>query len=165
MGFSLAGETEAHKDMAQKIRDEVKRIFSPEFLNRIDDTIVFHSLDRDHMRKILDILLAELRERLAEQDLEFTLETSAVALLIDRGFDPSLGARPLRRALQRYLENPLAEKILAGELTRGRPVRVRERSGLLVFIQNGSEDEFLLSDQDREAPQPSPEPAPADKAG
>ena len=135
MGFSLSTDDTAHKDMSRKIMEEVKRTLSPEFLNRIDDIIVFQSLGRPEMAKILEILLSELLLRLADQDFAFTLDENAKNLLIDRGFDPSLGARPLRRAIQRNLENPLSEQILSGRLRRGRPVTVEVKDGELVFIQ------------------------------
>jgi ATP-dependent Clp protease ATP-binding subunit ClpC len=135
MGFSLSTDEGEHNDMSRKIMEEVKRTLSPEFLNRIDDIVVFHSLGRPEMVKILDILLRELLERLAEQDFAFTLDAKSKDLLIDRGFDPSLGARPLRRAIQRNLENPLSEQILSGRLRRGRPVTVTAKDGELHFQQ------------------------------
>ncbi len=152
MGFSLHSDESAHKDMAQKIMDEVKRALSPEFLNRIDDTVVFHSLGRAEMSRILEILLGELQARLGEQGFSLTLDEAAKSLLIDRGFDPSLGARPLRRALQRNLENPLAEQILAGKLRRGRPIAILAVDGELTFSQG-----------DAKSPRPAPalpDPAP-----
>jgi ATP-dependent Clp protease ATP-binding subunit ClpC len=135
LGFSLDLEDGDHKNMSAKIMDEVKRQLSPEFLNRIDDTVIFRSLTRDHMKMILEILLGELELRMKEQGFEFELDRSAKDLLIDRGFDPSLGARPLRRAIQRNLENPLAESILGGRLRRDRAVKVSAGNGELHFEQ------------------------------
>ncbi|MCP4549056.1 MAG: ATP-dependent Clp protease ATP-binding subunit [bacterium] len=136
MGFSLSHDDSAHKDMTFKIMEEVKKELSPEFLNRIDDTIVFHSLGRPEMIHILEILLGELKSRLKDQDFHFELDEDAKSLLIDRGFDPSLGARPLRRAIQRYLENPLSESILSGRLRRGPQVTISTRDGELTFTQD-----------------------------
>ena len=141
MGFSLSTDDSAYKDMSRKIMEEVKRTLSPEFLNRIDDTIVFHSLGRPEMSSILDILLSELLQRLEDQDFAFTVSEEAKNLLIDRGFDPSLGARPLRRAIQRNLENPLSEQILSGRLRRGRPVTISVKEGQLHFQQGDKEVE------------------------
>ncbi|MBN2170796.1 MAG: ATP-dependent Clp protease ATP-binding subunit, partial [Candidatus Krumholzibacteriota bacterium] len=139
MGFSLGQADAMYTDMVNKIMDAVRKAFSPEFLNRIDETIVFHSLGRPEMEKILTILLDELKDRLLDQSFDFELDKAATDLLIDRGFDPSLGARPLRRAIQRNLENPLAEQILSGRLRRGREIRVRVRDGELSFTQNGED--------------------------
>ncbi len=156
MGFSLNSDESVHKDMAQKIMDEVRRALSPEFLNRIDDTVVFHSLGRPEMVRILEILLGDLQSRLREQGFSFSLDAAAKSLLIDRGFDPSLGARPLRRALQRNLENPLAEQILAGKLRRGRTIVIAVADGELTFSQGDAKTP-------RQAPAlPDPAPTPAE---
>ena len=136
MGFSLSQEDTNRKEMTRKIMEEVKRAMSPEFLNRIDDMVVFASLGRPEMAEILEILLGELMERLADQGFLFELDDAARNLLIDRGFDPSLGARPLRRAIQRNLENPLAEQILGGKLRRGKMVQITVREGELAFTQS-----------------------------
>src|SRR5207237_10543301 len=94
------------------VQDELKRAFNPEFLNRIDDVIVFHALTREDMRAIVGILLGQLKERLRVQEIQLDITYEAMELLIDRGFDPTLGARPLKRAIQKLLEDPFAESIL-----------------------------------------------------
>jgi ATP-dependent Clp protease ATP-binding subunit ClpC len=159
MGFSLATDDSDYKDMRHKIMDEVKRALSPEFLNRIDDTIVFHSLGRDEMSRILEILIGDLQARLEEQNFSFTLNDPAKQLLIDRGFDPSLGARPLRRAIQRNLENPLAEQILAGKLRRGRPVAVSVKEGELHFVQSDADGKSGRRRARKDEPSPASTPA------
>ena len=159
MGFSLATDDSDYKDMRHKIMDEVKRALSPEFLNRIDDTIVFHSLGRAEMSRILEILIGDLQARLKEQSFSFTLDDPAKQLLIDRGFDPSLGARPLRRAIQRNLENPLAEQILAGKLRRGRPVAISVKDGELHFVQSDASGKGGGRGARKDEPSPASAPA------
>jgi ATP-dependent Clp protease ATP-binding subunit ClpC len=115
------------------VQDELKRAFNPEFLNRIDDVIVFHALTREDMRQIVAILMAQVRERLRVQEIHLDITTEAMELLIDKGFDPSLGARPLKRAVQRYLEDPLSEFILRGQLPAGARVSVTRKEDGLEF--------------------------------
>lgn len=113
--------------------DEVKRIFKPEFLNRLDDTIVFRPLEREHFNPILDIELGKVRDRLEKQGVGLSVTDDAREFLIDRGFDEKFGARPLRRAIERHLEDALAEEILRGGL-KGRDVLTVEVQGdRLVF--------------------------------
>ncbi len=116
LGFT-GGEGRRDFDrMAETIRDELQKVFNPEFLNRLDDTIVFHPLDREHIAEIVTIMLREVQERLGD---EIRLTPAALEFLSGRGYDESYGARPLRRAIQRYVEDPLSEKLLTGELVRG----------------------------------------------
>jgi ATP-dependent Clp protease ATP-binding subunit ClpC len=132
LGFKQA-ETGAQQFAAIKstVHDELKRAFNPEFLNRIDDVIVFHALSRENMRQIVEILLGQLKERLVAQDIHLDIAPEALDYLIDKGFDPSLGARPLKRAIQRLLEDPLSEFILRGQLPAGAQVRIgRKEDGL-----------------------------------
>jgi ATP-dependent Clp protease ATP-binding subunit ClpC len=157
MGFSLTQDDTAYTDMSRKIMDVVKKSLSPEFMNRIDDIIIFHSLGRSEMSTILEILLGELRVRLEEQDHHFELDENARQLLIDRGFDPSMGARPLRRAIQHNLENPLSERILRGSLDKGKVIKISVKDGDLIFSQEER------NKPDHEAPQPpTDEMMPAD---
>ncbi|MBC8366842.1 ATP-dependent Clp protease ATP-binding subunit [bacterium] len=137
LGFSLSQDTGKDREMNRNLMESLKRTVAPEFLNRIDETIVFHSLGREEMDSILNIFVSELKERLAEQDFIFNLDEPSRELLIDRGFDPSLGARPLRRARQRYLENPLSEKILSGKIRKDKEIRISVEKGELVFSQGG----------------------------
>ncbi len=104
-----------HDLMKDKLMDEVKKTFKPEFLNRVDDTIVFHSLDKKHLTSIVEIELREVEERVQEQGLSIELTKDAKEFLINKGFDPVFGARPLKRTIQRYIEDPLAEDIIAGK--------------------------------------------------
>jgi ATP-dependent Clp protease ATP-binding subunit ClpB len=105
--------------------------FRPEFLNRLDETVVFHQLGREQLRSIVDIQLAGFRKRLKERDLELEVSDDAKDLLGNLGFDPTYGARPLKRVIQRQLENPLAEQILSGKLVSGDTVGVTVQGGEL----------------------------------
>src|SRR5207302_1801719 len=96
-----------YEDMKNRIMGELKKVFRPEFLNRIDEVIVFHKLAKDQIKEIVDLLLARIRHTMAERELQLELSEGAKDLLVDKGWDPSMGARPLRRAIQRYVEDPL----------------------------------------------------------
>jgi len=120
-------------DVAIQVKESLKQYFKPEFLNRIDEVIVFHRLDREHMEQILDIQLRDLRRRLAEQKIELDVSPEARALILREGYDQLYGARPLKRALQQRVENPLAEALLDGDITEGDTVHVRVKNDALVF--------------------------------
>jgi ATP-dependent Clp protease ATP-binding subunit ClpC len=125
MGFAKAGESRGSYDrMKSKVQDELKQHFRPEFLNRVDDTIVFHQLTEDEIATIVDLMIAKVDERLKDRDMGLELLPAAKALLAERGYDPVLGARPLRRTIQREIEDNLSEKILFGELKAGQIVTV-----------------------------------------
>src|SRR5260370_16238598 len=106
--------------MGDKILDESKRVFKPEFLNRLDDMIVFHQLERNDLVKIVDLEMAKVIERIRAKNIKVHLDTTAVEFLIDKGYDPTYGARPMRRAVEKYLEDPLAEDFLRVEHQAGR---------------------------------------------
>ena len=110
--------------MKTKVTDELKQHFRPEFLNRVDDTIVFHQLSREEIVTIVDLMIAKVDGRLKDRDMGMELRPAAKALLAQRGYDPVLGARPLRRTIQREIEDHLSEKILFGELKAGQIVIV-----------------------------------------
>jgi ATP-dependent Clp protease ATP-binding subunit ClpC len=125
LGFAPDDDTEgAYERMKAKVQQELKQHFRPEFLNRIDDVIVFHQLTESEIIEIVDLMVASLEKRLEEQNMAIELTPAAKALLAHRGYDNSLGARPLRRTLQRDIEDPLAEKMLFGDLTPGSIVLV-----------------------------------------
>ena len=119
LGFQTGGAETSYTTMQEKVKDEIERAFNPEFLNRIDDVIVFHPLTRDQIASIVHIMLADLQSRLNDEELRLRLTDDAVAFLVERGYDETFGARPLRRAIQRYLEDPLSEKILTAEFDPG----------------------------------------------
>jgi ATP-dependent Clp protease ATP-binding subunit ClpC len=113
-GFSISDdETGAsYKDMKERITGELKKVFRPEFLNRIDEVIVFHKLSREEVRLIIDLLIARVQVQVAEHDLQLQLTESAKDVIAEKGWDPAMGARPLRRAIQRFIEDPLADEVL-----------------------------------------------------
>jgi ATP-dependent Clp protease ATP-binding subunit ClpC len=134
LGFKQAeGGAEQFAAIKSTVQDELKRAFNPEFLNRIDDVIVFHALTRDDMRKIVEILLGQVEARLRSQQIDLELTPEAVELLIEKGFDPSLGARPLKRAIQKHLEDPFSEFILRGQFAAGGKILVLRRDDQLAF--------------------------------
>jgi ATP-dependent Clp protease ATP-binding subunit ClpC len=124
LGFTSGDASANWERMADKVREELKNTFNPEFLNRLDDTIVFHPLSREHIAQIVSVLLKDVRKRLAEEELTLTLTDAATDFLVKHGYDESYGARPLKRAIQRFIEDPLSEKILLGEFARGDEIEV-----------------------------------------
>jgi ATP-dependent Clp protease ATP-binding subunit ClpC len=126
LGFSVVDDETgvSYDEMKGRIMGELKRVFRPEFLNRIDDVIVFHKLQKDEIKQIIDLLLLRIRESMAERELQLELTEDAKDLLVDKGWDPSMGARPLRRAIQRYIEDPLADFVLRSQLEPGATVVV-----------------------------------------
>ncbi len=126
-------EQEEYEEMKEKVMKELRKTFRPEFLNRLDETIVFHALNRDHIKEIADLMLEELEERLTEQEISIEVTEEAKNHLAEEGYDPNFGARPLRRCIQRMIENPLSEKLLADELGAGDTVEVDFEDGELTF--------------------------------
>jgi ATP-dependent Clp protease ATP-binding subunit ClpC len=124
LGFNSGDTRMTFERMSEKVKEELKNVFNPEFLNRVDDAIVFHPLDRTHIAAIVQILLKDVRKRLAEEELTLTLTDGGVDFLVKQGYDEAYGARPLRRAIQRFIEDPLSEKILVGEFSRGDEIEV-----------------------------------------
>jgi ATP-dependent Clp protease ATP-binding subunit ClpC len=124
LGFAGGEDASNWERRAEKVREELKNVFNPEFLNRLDDTIVFHPLTREHIALIVNVLLKDVRRRLAEEDLNLKLTDAATDFLVKHGYDVQYGARPLRRAIQRFIEDQLSEKILMGEFSRGDEIEV-----------------------------------------
>src|SRR5690606_3301111 len=120
IGFHLdRDERSNYESMKKKVLDELKRTFRPEFLNRIDEVIVFHALNKEHLKQIVEIEVGYLVKQLQERDIHLEFTEAAKALLVDKGYDPDFGGRPLRRAIQRLVENPLSEEILKGTFGEG----------------------------------------------
>ena len=119
LGFHDHDPRSSYHVMQTKVRDEIEKAFNPEFLNRVDDTIVFHTLTREEIGQIVHILLRDISDRLGEAELTLTLSDRGVAFLVEKGYDEKFGARPLRRAIQRYLEDPLSERILTADFEKG----------------------------------------------
>src|SRR6184192_2925309 len=126
LGFAVSDDETGitYEDMKNRIMGELKKVFRPEFLNRIDDVIVFHKLQREEIKEIVELLLRRIRESMAERELQLELSEEAKDLLVEKGWDPAMGARPLRRAIQRYIEDPLADFVLRSELKPGATVLV-----------------------------------------
>ncbi|MGA8805840.1 MAG: AAA family ATPase, partial [Solirubrobacterales bacterium] len=126
LGFAISDETGVtYEDMKSRIMGDLKKVFRPEFLNRIDEVIVFHKLAKDEIMEIVDLMVERVRTQVAEHELQLDLSKDAKELLVDKGWDPAMGARPLRRAIQRYIEDPLADEVLkAGQMTPGSTVQV-----------------------------------------
>ncbi|UCB56822.1 MAG: ATP-dependent Clp protease ATP-binding subunit [Candidatus Omnitrophota bacterium] len=129
LGFKSQKEEVTFQEMKKKLLDEVSRTFKPEFLNRIDDITVFHPLTKDDLYKIIDIEVGHVQKRLSEQDITLELTKSAKEFLIDKGFNPVFGARPLKRTIQRYLEDPLSEEIISKKFKKSRKIKVSCEKG------------------------------------
>jgi len=124
---------QSYESMKEKVMDAVKKTFRPEFLNRLDEIIVFHTLTEEQLRSIVDLLVKDLQKRLAERKLDIELTEQAKSWLAKEGYDPIYGARPLRRAIERYVENPLSTKILQGEFNPGDTIAVDLGDEVLTF--------------------------------
>src|SRR5438270_296696 len=119
VGFAKADEAVTYEKMKERVNEALKQHFRPEFLNRIDETIVFHELSREEVKQIVDLMIKRVREQLESQGLSLELTDATKELLAEKGYDPQLGARPLRRAIQRMVEDPLSERILWKEFRAG----------------------------------------------
>jgi len=124
MGFAAPDGRNSFERMAEKVKEEMTHVFNPEFLNRLDDVIVFHPLSESDIEKIVSILLKEVQKRLGDEELTLKLTDAGSKFLVKNGFDEKFGARPLKRSIQKYIEDPLSEKILVGEFSKGDEVEV-----------------------------------------
>jgi ATP-dependent Clp protease ATP-binding subunit ClpC len=133
IGFTVSDDETgmSYDDMKNRIMGDLKKVFRPEFLNRIDEVIVFHKLAKDEVKEIIDLMINRVRVQVAEHELQLDMTEEVKDYLVDKGWDPSMGARPLRRAIQRYIEDPLADEVLrAGPMTPGSTVMfTRDASG------------------------------------
>ena len=169
LGFAVSDDETGitYDDMKNRIMGELKKVFRPEFLNRIDDVIVFHKLQKEEIRQIVELLLVRIRESMAERELQLELTDPAKDLLVEKGWDPAMGARPLRRAIQRYIEDPLADFVLREQLTPGATVVVnpapdgedgdvrltivkpkKQKTPVGVGAEGGSQDELPAGDDE-----------------
>jgi ATP-dependent Clp protease ATP-binding subunit ClpC len=133
MGFGAVSGAESYEQMRDKILEESKRVFKPEFLNRLDDMIVFHTLSREDLVRIVDLEVAKVVERVKAKDIKIQVDPTAVEFLIDKGYDPTYGARPMRRAVEKYLEDPFAEELLRSNIKSGDTVVVHAEGDKLAF--------------------------------
>jgi ATP-dependent Clp protease ATP-binding subunit ClpC len=135
LGFSPISDQSTYEKMRERTLEEAKRTFRPEFLNRLDDVIVFRSFTKPDLIQILDLEVEKVLARLRHKSLHLALDEKAKEFLVEKGYDPELGARPMRRAVERFLEDPLAEEILKGSLHEGEPIQVTRDGDKLVFSQ------------------------------
>ena len=133
LGFAKDTAEISYDKMKVMLLEETKKLFSPEFLNRVDEIIVFRQLNNDDMLKIVDILIAEVEERLSERKMQLELDESTKELLVEEGFDPEFGARPIKRTIRRLIEDPLSEEILKGKIQDGKHIHL---------IRSGDKIEF-----------------------
>ncbi|NOS71664.1 MAG: ATP-dependent Clp protease ATP-binding subunit [Verrucomicrobia bacterium] len=136
LGFSPITDQDSYERMRERIMDEAKKTFRPEFLNRLDDAIVFRSMTKPDLIQILDLEIQKVMGRLQAKHIKLELDETAKDFLVEKGYDPQYGARPMRRAVERYLEDPMAEEILRGQLHEGEPIRVTGDKEKLSFNQN-----------------------------
>jgi ATP-dependent Clp protease ATP-binding subunit ClpB len=128
-----AGETGSFDEASERVRTLLRDHFRPEFLNRVDEIIIFRPLDRDQLSAIVGLLIGQMESSLAEAGLGISISDAALARVAEVGYDPTFGARPLRRAIQRLIENPLARRVLAGDFVRGDTVRIDAADGEITF--------------------------------
>jgi ATP-dependent Clp protease ATP-binding subunit ClpC len=141
LGFQSTDPKDAYDLMKDKVGKEIERAFNPEFLNRVDDMIVFHSLTKPEIGQIVHILMADVRKRLEAEEITLHMTDAAIDFLVDEGYDEKFGARPLKRAIQRYLEDPLSEKILQAEFTSGDEIEVDrgpDGQGLTLQVESAT---------------------------
>ncbi len=134
-GFSNDPESIDFDKMKGKILDEVKRLFNPEFINRLDEIVIFRSLTRDSMDAIVDIVIREMLDKVADREIDITLTKGAKEFLIDKGFDEKYGARPLKRVIQKFIEDPIAEEILKGKFADGSVIQVKRKGDGLEYVE------------------------------
>lgn len=136
LGFQPGDPDVSYEKLKEKVIEETKKVFNPEFMNRLDEVIVFHKLGRKEIDQIIELMLNDLEERMQEKKLTLTLTAPAKELIAEKGFDPAYGARPLRRTIQKLIEDPLSEEIIRGRIQEGQDVRVSRRGDELVFTSS-----------------------------
>jgi ATP-dependent Clp protease ATP-binding subunit ClpC len=164
-GFAVSEDEmgTTYDDMKGKIMGDLKKVFRPEFLNRIDEVIVFHKLTREQIREVVDLLVGRVKAQVSEHNLQLDLDDPSKDLLVEKGWDPAMGARPLRRAIQRYIEDPLADEVL-----KAGPDAIESGTTVLVERDESGDDEDLplkltLVPPKKKVLEPDDEDADADK--
>ena len=151
MGFAVGDEEQDFENTKSKIMDEAKKTFKPEFLNRLTEIVIFRPLAKESMRSIVDIELGKLSDRLLEKKLKIRISDEVKEFLIEKGYDKKLGARPLRRAVEKYLEDRLAEELLAGNLRKSKPIQVlmdEDEEDQINFVQDSGKDKVSIPSSD-----------------
>ncbi|MCI0691386.1 ATP-dependent Clp protease ATP-binding subunit [candidate division KSB1 bacterium] len=158
-GFSTQESEIDYSKMQSKIMEEVKRLFNPEFLNRVDELVVFRNLNKEHMEQIIDIVVNEMLNKVSDRQIEIELTKEAKEFIAEKGFDPVYGARPLKRVIQKYIEDPIAEEMLKGKFSDGSQIRVLVQEKALEFVETSRKPVIKsevkrVSPPDRQTPQP-----------
>jgi ATP-dependent Clp protease ATP-binding subunit ClpC len=153
--------------MKERIMGELKKVFRPELLNRIDEVIVFHKLTRDEILEIVDLLMRRVREQISTHEVVIELSDAAKELLVEKGYDPTMGARPLRRAIQKYIEDPLADFVLGSDLSPGVTILVDRKSDeheevSITLAGGGKREKVTVPATPEDAPEDGPDDEPAD---
>ena len=139
-----------YEEMKTRVTGELKKVFRPEFLNRVDEVIVFRKLTRDEITDIVQLMMSRVEEQLKDREIGVALTPAAKELLVDVGYDPTMGARPLRRAIQRHVEDLLAEEVLSGKFPRGSTVLLdREDDHLVISEVIMGAPDMLVADEKR----------------
>ncbi len=168
LGFSVGDESGlSYEDMKERVMGELKKIFRPELLNRIDEVIVFHKLTKDEILEIVELMMRRVREQISTHEVVIELSDSAKELLVEKGYDPAMGARPLRRAIQRYIEDPLADFVLGSDLKPGVTIVVDRKADddeeVSITLAGGRKREKVAvpaaADDDAPEDEPADEPA------
>jgi ATP-dependent Clp protease ATP-binding subunit ClpC len=146
IGFQKDTEEVTFSKMKESVMNELKKTFNPEFLNRIDEAVMFHTLNMEHIKQIVDIMLLRLNQQMSERGITLEIDDNAKEWLATQGYDPSYGARPLRRAIQRHIEDPLSEEVLRGEFPQGGVVQIKLAGEELVFLAKQEDAVESLSD-------------------
>jgi ATP-dependent Clp protease ATP-binding subunit ClpC len=146
IGFQKDTEEVTFSKMKESVMNELKKTFNPEFLNRIDEAVMFHTLNMDHIKQIVDIMLRRLNQQMGERGITLEIDDSAKEWLAHQGYDAAYGARPLRRAIQRHIEDPLSEEVLRGEFPQGGVVQIKLAGEELVFLAKQEDAVESLSD-------------------
>jgi ATP-dependent Clp protease ATP-binding subunit ClpC len=165
LGFSKSSEVMSRDKVKTMLMREVERFFRPEFLNRLDDVIIFNQLSKDDLRRIIDVEMAKVGQRLKDKKITLELSPEAIEFLIEKGFNQDFGARPLRRAIERYVEDPLSEELLrTGGTNEMQAMRAIMKEGAIAFEKVGGKEEALAA---AAAPTGGPTEAPPEppKAG
>ena len=145
LGFAMSSKSgsgdqqQSYEDMKGKVMTEIRKTFRPEFLNRLDDIIVFHELNEEQLRHVVDLMITDLQKRLAERKLGVELTNEARTWLVQAGYDPQYGARPLRRAIERHVENPLSSRVLSGEFAEGDIIIIDVEEDKLTFVKKAAQ--------------------------
>jgi ATP-dependent Clp protease ATP-binding subunit ClpC len=145
LGFHQQDEDVTYEKMKEMVTSELKKVFNPEFLNRIDEVITFHTLQREHINQIVEIMISQVNSQLIKKGITLTLDQEVKEWLANKGYNPSYGARPLRRVIQKYIEDALAEEVLKGRFKEDMVVRVVvEDENKLGFIEDDAKTEEKL---------------------